>query len=107
MKNYYYKKHVRDAILKDESFKIGTAAADFAVKTASALAMWITEHKDSATIFEQKLVVKLQECVDKARVASGKMHSDRIWTAYHTLHTSDVYVCDWQSKGFRKQINTS
>ena len=66
------------------------------MKTASALAVWTTEHKDSATIFEQKLVVKLQECVDKAHVASGKMHSDRIWTAYHTLRTSDVYVCDWQ-----------
>ena len=85
-----------DAILKDESFRIGTPAADFAMKTASALSTWITEHKDSAKIFEQKLVVKLQECVDKALAASGKMHSDRIWTAYHTLRTSDVYVCDWQ-----------
>ena len=85
-----------DVILKDESFKIGTPAADFVMKTASVLNTWITECKDSAKIFEHKLVVKLQDCVDKALVASGKMHSDRIWTAYHTLRTSDVYVYDWK-----------
>ena len=82
--------------MKDHSFKIGTPIADFVVKTASALSTWITSNGDSARIFEQKLVDKLQECVDKALLANGKMCSDRIWTAYHTLRTSDVYICNWQ-----------
>lgn len=38
----------------------------------------------------------LQECVDKAHNATAKFHSDRIWTAYHFLRTSDMYVSDWE-----------
>ena len=82
--------------MKDQSFKIDTQIANFVVKTASALSTWIINNGNSARIFEQKFVFKLQECVDKALLANGKMHSDRIGTAYHTLHTSVVYICDWQ-----------
>ena len=28
----------------------------------------------------------------QALLANGKMHSDRIWTVYHTLHISYVYI---------------
>ena len=53
------------------------------------------EHNKEYAVFE-KLLTSLQECTDKARTTSGKFHCDRIWTAYHFLRTSDVYVCDWE-----------
>lgn len=58
---------------------------------------WIEQHKESsAKIFEMKVESSLQECVDKAVTTTRKLHSDHTWTAYHSLRTSDVYVCDWE-----------
>ena len=54
------------------------------------------EHNKEYAVFENKLLTSLQECTDKARTTSGKFHCDPIWTAYHFLRTSDVYVCDWE-----------
>lgn len=54
------------------------------------------QHQESAIIFENKVTSSLQGCIDKAISKTGKFHSDRIWTAYHSLRTSDVYVCDWE-----------
>ena len=63
---------------------------------AKALLEWMEHHNESA-VFENKLLSSLKECTDKARSATGKFNCDRIWTAYHFLRTSDMYVCDWES----------
>jgi len=53
-------------------------------------------HKESA-VFENKLLSSLKECINKARSTTGKFNCDHIWTAYHFLWTSDMYVCDRES----------
>ena len=32
----------------------------------------------------------------KTKSSSSKIHSDWIWSAYHSLRTSDTYVCNWE-----------
>lgn len=85
-----------EALLSDSAFKIFTSVVDHVVTTTKALLQWIKQNHEVASIFERKLVSSVQKCVDAARTATGKMHSDRIWTAYHSLCTSDIYVCDWE-----------
>ena len=83
-------------LLADDAFSIPSPVAAHVLENAKALLEWIEQHKESAKIFEMKVESSLQECVDKAVTTTGKLHSDRIWTAYHSLRTSDVYVCDWE-----------
>ena len=83
------------ALIADDAFTVPSPAAENAVLNAKALLKWLEHHKECA-VFEKKLLTSLQECADKARTAGGKFHCDRIWTAYHFLRTSDVYMCDWE-----------
>ena len=83
-------------LLADDAFKIPSPVAEQALWNAKALLEWVDRHQESAIIFEKKVTSSLQGCIDKASSKTGKFHSDRIWTAYHSLRTSDVYVCDWE-----------
>ena len=84
------------ALITDDAFGIPSPVAAHALQNAEALLVWVEQNHEAAAIFEKKVVSSVQNCVDQARSASGKFHSDRIWTAYHSLRTSDVYVYNWE-----------
>lgn len=78
--------------LSDYAFTIPSPVTENVVHSAKALLEWMQQHKESA-VFNNKLLLSLKECTNKARSATGKFHSDQTWIAYHFLQTSDVYVC--------------
>ena len=82
--------------MADDAFKIPSSVAEQVFDNAKALLAWVEQHQESAIIFEKKITSSLQGCIDKARSKTGKFHNDRIWTAYHSLRTSDTYVSDWE-----------
>ena len=83
-------------LLADDAFKVPSSIAEQVLDNAKALLAWVEQHQESATIFEKKVSSSLQECIDKAYSKNRKFHTDRIWTAYHSLRTSDTYVSNWE-----------
>ena len=80
-------------LLAVDAFKIPSLVAETGTSECKG---FIGMGGKKAMIFKKKVTLSLQGCIDKASSKSGKFHSDKIWTAYHSLRTSDVYVCDWE-----------
>ncbi len=59
--------------------------------TPSSLEM---EHLQEAKIFENELVASLSKCFDTKK-AKIKASREAMWSAYHTLRTSEPYFHEW------------
>ncbi len=83
-------------VLKEDSFTIPSLPAQNALLVANHLSKWIPEHLQEAKIFENELVASLSKCLDtkKAKIKAGR---EAMWSAYHTLRTSEPYLQEWHS----------
>lgn len=84
------------AVLADKSFSLPTGPASCARKVGECISAWIPDHVEEASAFEKKITASLANCM-QVRCASQKMRRERMWSAYHELRTSKLYVSEWNT----------
>ena len=70
-------------LLADDAFKAPSPVAEQALQIASTLLEWVEQHQESAILFENKVTLSLQGCIDKQAI---KLESFTV-TGYG-LHTT-------------------
>ena len=84
-----------EAVLTDDSFDIGTAQADNSRQAAQHLLQWIPKHKKESETFETELTESLSKCLDHGK-PTVKVNREAMWSAYHSLRTSEPYLGGWR-----------
>ena len=99
---YDYLFHRRKSIATCTCMVFFQRALILQIMLANCWYAWrIQQNHEAASTFEKKLVALLKECMVKARSSSSKIHSDQIWSAYHSLRTSD---CNWECVTLKADI---
>jgi len=83
-------------LLADKAFEVPSDVSTFAIETTKKLFMWMQHNEKATSVFERKLLLTLQRCVDAGKTVSKKIQSHKIWSEYHCIRNSDTYVCEWE-----------
>ena len=80
----------------DEAFTLPSAPARNAHHTATRVAEWIKGHPQESRDFEQQLTTTMRSKCLGFTQSSLKVRRERMWSAYHSLRTSDTYDSAWK-----------
>jgi len=91
-----------EAILKEESFIVPSQTAKCIISTANDMKKWTEQPENNVetTRFEKNLIKSIESCF----TYKGKIPREKMWSAYHTLHTSLSYLSLW--KKFCEAVGT-
>ena len=92
-----------ESILKEESFTVPSHTARNVINIAKEMKKWIEQPENNAETkrLEENLMKSIESCFTyKGKIP--KKQREKMWSAYHTLHTSANYLSLW--KNFCKTV---
>ena len=83
-----------NALLVDDSFSLPSEYNKLACSTAEQVLKLIETDTDRASILEKELASMLYTCLKHKR-KKQKAYREVMWSDYHSLRTSERYICLW------------
>lgn len=81
----------------DMAFSLPTPSAQSALHTANKLLEWIHNHQLDLDQFQSELIQSLSSCFPERSYSKQSKTRTLLWSKYHLLRTSDMYINKWKS----------